>query len=64
MPRSNVRRCLDALVEEGVVRKENEHGYRGELDGLASRVDAVYFQTIRDAIVRAADELKALDAPS
>jgi len=64
LPRSNVRRCLEALIEEGVVRKENEHGYRGELDWLASRVDAVYFRTIRDAIVRAADELKALDAPA
>jgi len=64
LPRSNVRRCLEALIEEGVVRKENEHGYRGELDWLASRVDAAYFQTIRDAIIRAADELKALDPPS
>src|SRR5215475_1908817 len=62
LPRSNVRRCLAALFSEGVVRKEGEHGYRGELDWLASRVDAEYFQKIRDAIITAADELKALDA--
>jgi DNA-binding MarR family transcriptional regulator len=62
LPRSNVRRCLDALISEGVVRKEGEHGYRGELDWLASRIDAEYFQKIRDAIITAADELKALDA--
>ena len=61
LPRSNVRRCLDALIGEGVIRKEGEHGYRGELDWLASRIDAEYFLTIRDAIVTAADQLKALD---
>ncbi|QOG18060.1 helix-turn-helix domain-containing protein [Bradyrhizobium sp. SEMIA] len=64
LPRSNVRRCLEALIEEGVVRKENEHGYRGELDWLASRIDAEYFLIIRNAIITAADELKALDAPA
>jgi len=64
LPRSNVRRCLDALVGEGVLRKEAERGgYRGELDWLASRIDAEYFLRIRDAIVIAADELKALDEP-
>jgi DNA-binding IclR family transcriptional regulator len=62
LPRSNVRRCLDALITEGVIRKEPEHGYRGELDWLASRIDAAYFLKIRDAIITAADELKALDA--
>jgi hypothetical protein len=62
LPRSNIRRCLDALISEGVVRKESERGYRGELDWLASRVDAEYFVKIRDAIITAADELKALDA--
>ena len=63
LPRSNVRRCLDALINEGVLRKEGEHGYRGELDWLASRIDAEYFLKIRDAIITAADELKALDEP-
>jgi hypothetical protein len=63
LPRSNVRRCLDALISEGVIRKEGEHGYRGELDWLASRIDAEYFLKIRDAIITAADELKALDEP-
>ena len=63
LPRSNVRRCLDVLVGEGVIRKEAEGGYRGELDWLASRIDAEYFLKIRDAIIVAADELKALDAP-
>lgn len=63
LPRSNVRRCLEALISEGVVRKEDQHGYRGELDWLASRIDAEYFLKIRDAIIAAADELKALDAP-
>jgi hypothetical protein len=62
LPRSNVRRCLDVLVGEGVLRKEAEGGYRGQLDWLASRVDAEYFLKIRDAIVAAADQLKALDA--
>jgi len=61
LPRSNVRRCLDVLIGEGVVRKEGERGYRGELDWLASRIDAEYFVRIRDAIITAADELKALD---
>jgi len=61
LPRSNVRRCLDALISEGVIRKEGQHGYRGELDWLASRIDAEYFLKIRNAIVTAADELKAVD---
>lgn len=64
LPRSNVRRCLDALIGEGVIRKDGEHGYRGELDWLASRIDADYFEKIRNAIVTAADELKALDGPA
>ena len=63
LPRSNVRRCLNALIDEGVVRKVNENGHTGELDWLASRLDAEYFLTIRDAIVTAADALKALDGP-
>jgi hypothetical protein len=63
LPRSNVRRCLDALISEGVIRKEGEHGYRGELDWLASRIDSEYFRKIRDAIITAADQLKALDGP-
>jgi hypothetical protein len=62
LPRSNVRRCLDALISEGVIRKEGEYGYRGELDWLASRVDADYFLKIRDAIIAAADQLKALES--
>lgn len=64
LPRSNVRRCLDVLVSEGVVRRVNEHGHTGELDWLASRIDAEYFVRIHDAIITAADELKALDAPA
>jgi predicted ArsR family transcriptional regulator len=63
LPRSNVRRCLDALISEGVVREVNENGHAGELDWLASRVDAEYFLKIRDAIITAADALKALDEP-
>lgn len=63
LPRSNVRRCLDVLVGEGVIRKAAEGGYRGELDWLASRIDAEYFLKIRHAIITAADELKTLDAP-
>jgi len=62
LPRSNVRRCLDALISEGVIRKVSEHGHSGELDWLASRIDAEYFLKIRDAIITAADELKALEA--
>ncbi|WP_245453657.1 helix-turn-helix domain-containing protein [Bradyrhizobium sp. AC87j1] len=62
LPRSNVRRCLNVLISEGVVRKVNEHGHTGELDWLASRIDAEYFVKIRGAIIAAADELKALDA--
>ena len=61
LPRSNVRRCLDALINEGVIRKDGEYGYRGALDWLAARIDAPYFLRIRDAIITAADELKALD---
>ena len=53
LPRSNVRRCLDALIKERVIRKDGEHGYRGELDWLASRIDADYFQKIQEAIVTA-----------
>lgn len=63
LPRSNIRRCLEALISEGVVRKEGSHSYRGELDWLASRVDVEYFLKIRDAIIIAADELRALEAP-
>ena len=63
LPRSNVRRCLEALIGEGVIRREGSNGYRGELDWLASRIDAEYFLKIRDAIITAADELKALDSP-
>jgi hypothetical protein len=59
LPRSNVRRCVEALISEGVIRKEDKGGYRGELDWLASRIDAEYFLKIRDAIITAADELKA-----
>ncbi len=36
-------------------------GYRGELDWLTSHIDADYFLKIRDAIITAADELKAVD---
>ena len=61
LPRTNIRRCLDALISEGVIRKEGEHGYRGELDWLSARIDAEYFLIIRNAIIAAADELKALD---
>ena len=64
VPRSNVRRCLDLLIGEGVIRKEGQYGYRGELDWLAARIDAEYFLKIRDAIIAAADQLQALDAPS
>src|SRR5215469_4593837 len=64
LPRTNVRRCLDALIGEGVIRKEGEHGYRGELDWLASRIDAEYFLKIQNAIITAAGELKALDETS
>ena len=39
VPRSNVRRCLDVLIGEGVVRKNGERGYRGELDWLAARIE-------------------------
>jgi hypothetical protein len=63
LPRSNVRRCLDALIGESVIRKEADGGYRGELDWLASRIDAEYFLKIRDAVITAADALKTLDAP-
>jgi hypothetical protein len=52
------------LISEGVVRKMNEHGHTGELDWLASRIDAEYFFKIQDAIITAADELKALNAPA
>ena len=64
LPRSNVRRCLDVLISEGVVRKVNEYGHSGELDWLASRIDAEYFLKIRDAIIAAAEELKALETPA
>src|SRR5262249_32148120 len=64
LPRSNVRRCLDSLISEGVVRRVNENGHSGELDWLPSRIDADYFRRIRDEIVNAADALKALDAPA
>jgi hypothetical protein len=64
LPRSNVRRCLDELISEGVIRKVSEHGHTGQLDWLASRIDAEYFLKIRDAIIAAADELKALDTPA
>lgn len=63
LPRSNVRRCLESLIGEGVIRREGSNGYRGEMDWLASRIDAEYFLKIRDAIITAADELKALDSP-
>ena len=62
LPRSNVRRCLDVLISEGVVRKVNDNGHTGELDWLASRIDAAYFLRIRDVIIATADQLKALDA--
>jgi DNA-binding IclR family transcriptional regulator len=62
LPRSNVRRCLDALISERVIQKEGEHGYRGELDWLAARIDAEYILKIRDAIITAAEHLKALDS--
>jgi hypothetical protein len=64
LPRSNVRRCLDSLISEGVVRRVNDNGHTGQLDWLASRIDAEYFLKIRDVIIAAADELKALDAPA
>jgi IclR helix-turn-helix domain len=37
LPRSNVRRCLDVLISEGVVRKVNEHGHTGGLARIADR---------------------------
>jgi DNA-binding IclR family transcriptional regulator len=33
LPRSNVRRCLDALISEGVIRKEGEWGTEASLTG-------------------------------
>ncbi len=60
LPRSNVRRCLDVLIEEGVAAKSGA-GYRGKIDWLAARVDAPYVHKIRDAIIVAADQLIMLE---
>ncbi|MCP1761909.1 hypothetical protein J2R88_000739 [Bradyrhizobium japonicum] len=62
LPRSNVRRCLDALISEGVIRKAGDTGFTGQQDYLATRVDAEYFAKIRQAIITAADELRQIDA--
>jgi hypothetical protein len=63
LPRSNVRRCVNALLGQGVIVKEGT-GYRGTLDWLAARIEAEWFLKICDAIITAADELKALEEES
>ena len=53
------------MAKIGRVRRvEGERGYRGELDWLASRINAGYFLKIRDAVITVADELKALEDPA
>jgi DNA-binding transcriptional ArsR family regulator len=61
LPRSNVRHRLRELTANGIIRREGEYGYRGELDWLAARIDADYFLTFKQAIITAADELRAID---
>ncbi|MCA1524266.1 MarR family transcriptional regulator [Bradyrhizobium yuanmingense] len=58
LPRSNVVRCLDALVGEGVIIRDADGGFTGKEDYLAARVDAEYFERVCEAIITAADELR------
>jgi hypothetical protein len=48
---------------EGVIRKDGDCYQRQEMDRLADRIDADYILKICDAIITAADELKALERP-
>jgi hypothetical protein len=58
MPRSNAKRAVDAVVAQGVIRREKT-GYIGDLDFLKARADAIYFKEAMAAILTAADELRA-----
>ncbi|WP_139486474.1 hypothetical protein [Bradyrhizobium ivorense] len=57
MPRSNVGRAVNALVDQGRIRKEGR-GYVTDLDFFAERINADYFKNIQKAIITAARELQ------
>ena len=59
LPCSNVKRCLDALISEGVIVGDAAGGFTGQEDYLAARVDAEYFATVCEPIIEDADELEA-----
>jgi hypothetical protein len=59
MPRSNVKRAAEALVGEGLIRKEGA-AFVGDLEYLAANQEAEYFKVAVSAILEAADTLRKL----
>jgi DNA-binding transcriptional ArsR family regulator len=59
MPRSNVRRALEVLVEVGMAKKQDD-GYVGDLEFLKARLNPPYWQEALEAIDTAAKELSKL----
>ena len=61
MPRSNVRRALAKLLDDGMIHERNDSSYVGSIDYLAARIDAEYFIEIKKAVHTASAALKALE---
>ena len=61
MPRSNVRRALAKLLDDGMIHERNDSSYVGSIDYLAARIDAEYFIEIKKAVHAASAALKALE---
>lgn len=58
VPRSNVKRAVEALIVEGMIRREGA-GFVGDRTFLKVQLDAEYFKIAVAAILKAADELRA-----
>ena len=60
VPRSNAKRALAHLTVVGMVCKEG-NGYVGDPAFLVANLDADYFKIAMEAILTAADQLRAVD---
>lgn len=59
MPRSNVKRATETLIKIGMIQKDANGGFVGNMDWLAKNRDADFFNEMVAAILNAATELQA-----
>jgi DNA-binding MarR family transcriptional regulator len=57
IPRSNVSRAIDALIDGGLVRKVHRR-YGRDTDFISARPNSRFFREIREAIVTAGSQLQ------